>query len=324
MTTFENARPVLEQWNRSHPPIYQVRDCDLRWNLTEQNLVNYETMDFAGVPSLIASATADGVRAGLSATTLWVPLWGHIPEGREADFARALTERCGPKARLFLGADEFHFIPGIPLDEAGHRLMAAVRSAGFEGADACDFTGALAQDEVRHAIDEAETLRAQHGWRFDDAESAAELDALADFLSREFPGRWTREFNFWRSRNDTGRAFWKLLRGEGPEILGFARMAVRGRILPIDTGWTPGALRLPLSAQRLPALDDGCLGPIGVAVSQRGKGAGRVLLGLVLQALRQHRAEQICIDWTNAIKYYEPLHFERARQYWTAWMIGSS
>lgn len=323
--TPEQARLVLSAWNASHGPGLRIREADLRWNLSEQDLVEYGFHELAGVPCLLAEAAPAGQAMGIPASTLWLPLWGDVPRGREADFVNAFVSHAAGlgKNRVLFGADEFHFLPGIPTEtagDAGARLADAVKAAGFEGAEAADFTGSLAQPEVGRAVDEADATARARGWRFLPADTEAAMDALSGFLRREFPGRWSRELETWRARKDTGRAFWRVLTKDA-EILGFARMAVRGRVPALEDGWTPGALRLPLAGADSSA-DDGCLGPIGVAASQRGKGAGKVLLGLVLQALRHNHARRICIDWTNAFKYYEPLNFERARQYWTAWRSG--
>src|SRR5262249_5055703 len=135
-------------------------------------------------------------------------------------------------------------------------------------------------------------------------------------------GRWSREFQFWNSRQDTKRAQWFVLTtAKSPEILGFARLAVRSHHKPLDQGWNPGALRLSTDSNF--SATDGCLGPIGVAKSLRGQGAGRVLLAHVLHTLKTQGSKEICIDWTDAIQYYSALNFKEARNYWTAWKSGS-
>ncbi|MES2854897.1 MAG: hypothetical protein V4692_03485, partial [Bdellovibrionota bacterium] len=154
-------------------------------------------------------------------------------------------------------------------------------------------------------------------------EAVSEIDqaSLENFLAKEFPGRWAREFAFWKNNADTARAKWSILKNEADEVVGFSRSAIRGRIMPLDSAWTPGALRFPLEPTRTSEVftNDSCLGPIGIAASERGNGTGKVLLGLVLETLRLENADRVCIDWTNAFKYYEPLEFNIARRFWTAW-----
>jgi predicted GNAT family N-acyltransferase len=325
----QDWRPVVAEWNRTHGLAYQVRPSDVSWNFSEQDLVRYRVTKVATTSVIVATATPQGIAAGLSQPSLWLALWGEIPEGREPEFLdgfRALGKQEG-KTRLVLGADEFHLVPGVPVtDIAGERLKAALQAAKFEGSEAGDFIGPAKSPKVDAYLNDAVAQANNDGWRFLPVETRDEEDALYAFLAKEFAGRWTREFAFWRSRQDTRRAYWHSLKHQGDEILGFARMAVRGKQKPLDQGWSPGALRLPLRTADDMKRDwleqDACLGPIGVASSQRGKGAGRVLLGRVLESLQAHNAGRVCIDWTNAFKYYYPLGFEISRQYWTAWKSG--
>ncbi len=323
-------KPVINQWNGTHGARLQIRACDVSWNFSEQDLVRYRCTKFGTIPVIFGITTPRGDAAGLSQASIWLALWGEIPHGRETGFLddfKTLASAEGKK-RLVMGADEFHFLPGVPLGTPdGDRLKAALEAAKFSGAEAADFVGPARSEKVDAYIADANAQAKNDGWRFMPVESLADEEALHSFLAKEFAGRWTREFDFWRLRragaNDTQRASWHLLRRQGNEILGFARLALRRRLKPLDRGWSPGALRLPLRTAADEGRDwlegDGCLGPIGVATSQRGKGAGRVLLGHVLETLQGLGAERICIDWTNAFKYYQPLEFEISRRYWTAW-----
>jgi hypothetical protein len=80
----------------------------------------------------------------------------------------------------------------------------------------------------------------------------------------------------------------------------------------------PGALRFPLAAGSVDSPFDASLGPIGISSSERGRGAGKVLLGLSLQLLLDKNAERLCIDWTNAYNYYKPLGLQVVRRYRSA------
>jgi hypothetical protein len=322
---------LLAQWNRAYGPSVQIRHSDIEWNLVSQDLVTYRVSRLVDVPIVYGCVSDAGRKRGLPENSLWISLWGEIGSGREQTFLTAALDlaRFEKKSRLVLGGDEFHFVPGIPLmTPQGVRLADAARAASFEGADASDFVGTAHGKFVDTYIREATESEGLRDFQLLPAETEERLDELDGFLTREFPGRWTREFRFWRMRPDTGRAFWMTLmhsrQDQSPNaIVGFARMAVRGRFLPIDAGWSPGSLRLPLvmSADEIPEWRgcDACLGPIGVANSSRGQGAGKALLGRVLKTLQINHAERVCIDWTNAFRYYEPLHFEKTRNFLTAW-----
>lgn len=314
---------LLSQWNRCHGAFYQIRESDLRWNLSEQEYLTYQVRLCDGVPILCAVATKIGVAHGIPSHTFWLSLYGEIAEKSETSFVTALlrlAEEAG-KTRIAIGADEFHFMPGLPEEnEAELRLKQALLAEGFQGVEAVDFVGSLQTEPVLKLAKESEEKARAESWVFRQAESESDLEALDHFLMKEFPGRWRREFLFWRGREDAARASWALL-WSGEEILGFARYGIRSRISNPDFGWTPGALRFALSPnEKTPWADtDSCLGPIGMAASQRGKGTGRVLLGLTLSTLQRNNAKRLCIDWTNAYNYYMPLGFEVARNYWNSW-----
>lgn len=314
--TSPSINEVVSQWNAAHGSAYSIRESDVNWNFEKQGLVSYWLTNIEKTPVILAKATLEGVRAGLAEKNVWLSLWGRIHD--EEKFLQSLhqVKTSLRKSKLVIGGDEFHLVPGIPLSEAGMKLQSACKAANFEGAESADYSGNLRNQEITNYIEAAVEEAKKRGLTFKDVTAPTDFSTLENFLATEFPGRWTREFQFWKSREDTQRAFWKLLRTAEDEVIGFARMALRDRMTPANRHWTPGALRISEA--------DCCLGPIGVASSQRGRGTGKVLLGLVLECLRNSPSKQICIDWTNAFKYYEPLNLGLVRRYWTAWMSDPS
>jgi GNAT superfamily N-acetyltransferase len=329
MTLPELALKTRAQWNESHGPYFKVHDSTLYWNLNQQNLVTYKVAEITSVPIVYGVAAENGVSAGLPTRNFWLSLWGNIPAGKEDLFVKSLLElaKLEKKEKVIIGADEFHHVPGVPLP-TGEALIGALKRVGFQGAIEADFIGEVKSSSVTDYIRESEKLAKAQSLSLVPLKNQNDHAKLHAFLAKEFPGRWTREFEFWSGAriaasadpSETKRGLWMSLMRESNTLVGFARLAVRGQG-KFENGWTPGALRLPLSNTPASAwlATDGCLGPIGVAASERGKGAGKALLGLVLRTLRDRGAERICIDWTDAIKYYEPLHFEKAREYWNAW-----
>ncbi len=320
-----SCQVVLQQWNKSHSAYYRLCEADLRWILHEQNWLYYRPTQLAGTHVIYAVASVDGIKAGLSARSLWLTLWGEIAEKSEDQFVASLCKLAMSegKTRLSVGGDEFHFTPGVPLEsEGGLRLASALARAGFKGSEEVDFVGDVNSPVVGKYIADAQTLACEKNWHWLAVNSESERDELESFLSREFPGRWTREFQFWRSRGDVRRALWMVMK-DGNGVLGFSRLGLRSRLLDPDQGWSPASLKLPLSDNLQTARNpnDSFLGPIGVASHLRGQGAGRAVLGLVLDSLKGLNAGRVCIDWTNAIKYYYPLHFAQVRKFGTATML---
>jgi hypothetical protein len=310
------VRNLVSDWNRCHGAFYRLREADLAWHLNEQDWLSYLPLDVAGVPVLCAEATEKGAAHGLSRKTLWLSCQGEISAGKKAAFAAEL-DRMAPargKSRLCLGGEEFHLIPGIPLAPDDGGLNSVAEELGFTFTDAVDYAGSLRNADLQVYVKEA--LAAAGELRLETARSAADLDELGAYLKMEFSGRWEREFRFWRERSDAKRAFWNVLR-RGPDICGFSRLSIRGGEAG---GWLPGALRFPLGEGNgsVDSATDAALGPIGISSSERGKGAGKALLGLSLQLLLDKNAERLCIDWTNAYNYYKPLGLQLVRKYRSA------
>jgi hypothetical protein len=310
------VRNLVSDWNHCHGAFYRLREGDLHWHLREQDWLSYFPLEIAGVPALCAEASEKGASQGISRKTLWLSCQGRIPPGREQAFADSL-DRLAPsrgKSRLCLGGEEFHLIPGIPLPPDDGGLNAVAEGLGFTFADAVDYTGSLRSKDLLAYVSEAKAAAGE--LRLETVAGEAGLDELGAYLKREFAGRWEREFRFWREHGGTKRAFWNVLR-RGKEPCGFSRLAVRGSA---EGGWLPGALRFPLSEGNgsVDFASDAALGPIGVSSSERGRGAGKVLLGLSLQLLLDKNAERLCIDWTNAYNYYKPLGLQLVRKYRSA------
>lgn len=319
-----NEGQILSAWNSSHGAPFQLRPHDLQWNLHKQNLIAYSFHEAAGTPVIIATATQLGIAAGIPVRNMWLSLWGEIKDHQQfVDELKALTKKIG-KSKTVIGGDEFHLTPGVPLSPLGIKLQNALQVAGFKGEEVSDYFGDIKSPPVADYIATARAEFEMRGLSFNEVTTPEDISIAESFLAKEFPGRWTREFKFWAaSREETRRSYWRLLRTNDGEVIGFARMTIRGRSLPLERSWTPGALRMPTQFEQPLHISttDCSLGPIGIASSQRGQGTGKVLLGLVLESLRNSPTERICIDWTNAFKYYEPLKFEVARRYWTAWFM---
>ena len=313
---------VLRAWNACHGAFYRAEEADLRWNLERQDQLRYLATEWAGTPVLLGQATGEGIKRGILEKGIWASLFGEVREGDEAAFAAAAESyaRAQGGGRLAIGADEFHFLPGIPVDDpAGERLASAFVARGFSSKACVDYVGSVRGSACAAYVESACADADRRGWSLRLVKGAEDQEAMTVFLAREFPGRWLREWEFQRAREDTGRAFWNLLRDEHARVIGFSRLAKRGRIPQPDSGWTPGAMRLAFAPGTGPRDTDSCLGPIGIAASERGRGGGKILLGLSIHELRLQGAELLCIDWTDAYNYYTPLEFPAVRKYRSVW-----
>lgn len=311
-----NSARILTEWNTHHDALYHLRPQELEWNLHSQDLVSYEFKNLGGTLGLIAQATPIGISQGLPEKSLSLSLWGEVrsPALLVQSFVELARERG--KVRLLFGADEFHFLAGIPAQDAA--LIEAAVSNGFQTSPVSDFTGNLETLAVTTYLAQGSKIAAENHLSLDLIKNNDDHKNLLSYLQNEFPGRWVREYQIWKNRRDTSKSWWMIFRQNKNDIVGFARLSQRGHDKP-ENSWTPGALKFSLSENHGWKDSDGSLGPIGVSRSHQGKGYGKALLALVLQALRQKSVDRICIDWTNAFKYYEPLGFAQSRNYLSSW-----
>ena len=194
--------------------------------------------------------------------------------------------------RLAFGQDSSHFFPGCPTDFPALSNLLMVEGFG-QGGEVVDLERDLADYVNPCAI--------PGDGQFRPLESTDRAN-LAEFLDREFPGRWKHDV---LSKFDL----------EGPscvfglfrdvEIDGFALIQTAS-----DKAPTGGAVwRNDLGENW------GSLGPIGVSASLRGRGYGHALLGCALTELRNRGARQSIIDWTGLVDFYGRHGFEPTRRY---------
>ncbi len=309
----EEVRQLFEDWNKCHSAYFRLRGGDFHWHQTRQNWLDYEIQTLAGVPCMVAKATQEGELNGLSSKTLWISLWGKV-KNREHEFVSAALDASKrlKKTRLSLGGEEFHFLPGVPEEDRG--LIDALREHAFVLNDAADFSGSLSNPQMQEYLSVASKAAIESGWTLSEIE-VSRFDDFSSYMKKEFPGRWSREFLYWRNLEHKNGVFWNELVDFDGNRKGFSRLAKRGS----DSLWMPGALRFPLFPEGDDCDTDSCLGPIGISASERGKGAGKFLLALSLQKLLMRGAVKVSIDWTNAYNYYKPLGLKMVRNYMSAW-----
>ena len=306
---------MIEGWNLCHDASYRVEAADLGWHLGKQDWIEYETQTLEGVHCLLARASAEGARRGIPAENLWLSLMTNV-ESPEVFFPALVqfAQKRGVK-KMLLGGEEFHWISGLPQKDAAV-FQPTLEKLGFQFSDVVDYGGTISSSNISGYIKESHRP-SWEDWSLAKLEEEDALDELGSFLLKEFPGRWTREFHFWRERSDTKCANWFSLKNKNEMCLrGFARLSLRGK----KSGeWFPAALRMPFSTGK--SEFDSCLGPIGMAAAERGKGNGRVLLAKSLEYLLSQNAQTLCIDWTNAYNYYIPLGLPVLRKYRSAWKV---
>jgi len=304
--TFADAdfAAIERLWRRFFPDRYAVDAGLIRFNSVESPIFDWgasrlavdgdEVRGFVLVkksasPSLFRGPDPD--QAHLSAIAFDDPGLG---VDLLASTKRNLRERG--IYRLVFGQDVRHFFPGCPDD--CHHLKDFLRVEGFEETycsfdlerDLGDYeppAGCL--DEREGVVFRALTMKDRH--------------ALAEFLEREFPGRWRHDVI--DKVDAEAKADFVLGLFVNGRLEGFAmtqdsthRAAVCGAVWKADLGESWGTL-----------------GPIGVSENVRGKGLGNAMLAYGLADLKKRGARKSLIDWTTLGEFYGRHGFEITRRY---------
>ncbi len=226
-------------------------------------------------------------------------------------YAKATLRNRGV-CRLVFGQDSRHFFPGCPVDCP--QLNSFLMVEGFDISPTeqhdveRDLDGFEPDDASMAPLGGLNAVRRQlagepHGL---DPHVAwvgpAHLRLLAEFLEREFPGRWHHDVLDKIGTEGHGKVLGLFEQGA---CQGFALTQQADDRLPIG-----GAVwRRDLGPHW------GSLGPIGVSKSVRGRGLGKALLGAGLLGLSQRGARRTIIDWTTLVDFYGLFGFEVSRTY---------
>jgi len=210
------------------------------------------------------------------------------------DHAERSLRNLGVK-RISLGADLWHYFPGLPKEYVG--ILPWFKGKGYqESGEVFDFYRKYDQLEERLPMPEAE------GGSYE-VLALEDKELFLTFLRRCFPDRWTYEALAYFKKGGTGRDF-LVLKKEG-EISGFCRINdVNSPFIAQNIYWAP------LFKEEL-----GGIGPLGIDEAERGRGYGIGIVEAGIRVLRNRGIDQIVIDWTNLTAFYEKLGYEKWKAY---------
>ena len=240
----------------------------------------------------------------VSPTFGWLDALAVIPKYRQRGVGQTLLEwgetwlRAQKCTHARLGGSMRPFAPGAP-DE--------LKSADFFCA-----RGYAARAENPRVWDLGRDLRDYQSPTF--AQNAnpilrpalsEDVDALREFLKREFPGRWSFEFE--QFLKDGGRISDYLIlknKSSAREIDACCAMTLEDSARPVERFY-PQPLPRPWAH----------VGSIGVSADRRSAGYGSALLDAALKYLRERQVRGCIIDWTHLVAYYERFGFKPHRSY---------
>jgi predicted N-acetyltransferase YhbS len=204
-----------------------------------------------------------------------------------------LSENGCATARL--GGSLRPFAPGLPLELGTEGFF---RARGYAADAESPTAWDVAADLGRYAPSGRDGMP---GCSVRPARSGEEDDLLG-FFSREFPGRWRREFEEGLHDGASVSDYLVLVTEQG--IGGFAHATYEDSHWPLDRVF-PARLPRPWAQ----------LGPLGVSAGLRGRGLGGALMDGALQHLAARGVRVCVIDWTTHVDFYRKFGFVPYRQY---------
>ncbi len=237
-----------------------------------------------------------------ASTMGWIDAIAVAPEAQRQGYGSALLAwaeawlHANGVHQIRLGGSLRPFTPGLPV-ELKHLSQPFFLQRGYgEGKPEWDVARDLADYPDPPLPPDAPVLRP--------VETEADKQALADFLAREFPGRWRFECEeFFREGGHSSD--WMLLWAADSDLpAGFCQITLEDSLRPIERFY-PHRLPHPW----------GQFGPLGVAAAARGKGYGAAVVDGAARHLKHLGVRGCVIDWTSLVDFYGKFGFVPYRQY---------
>jgi GNAT superfamily N-acetyltransferase len=243
----------------------------------------------------------------------WLQIVGVTPGRQREGIGRAIVTRLIANAqaegiaRVRLGGGIHYLFPGVPTDLPGARSFFTALGARFDGEShdlRASLDGTATTDRDRAALAAAGlTVRPM---------DPRESEAFLAFLDRQFKLDWVHDQGWAMDHGMSASDVLLLVPADAPDapvaarrVAGFATLHQRGDAPLFGPRFWEGLLE-PSS---------GGLGPIGVVERLRGRGLGRALLAVALDALHERGIRDCVIDWTGLLGYYGPFGFTPWKTY---------
>lgn len=204
-----------------------------------------------------------------------------------------LAEEGTLGGRVLAGGGLRPFVPGPAADSAGEAFFLACGYRYAEGPyvwDTARSLGGYRPPALREVA-----AAARPGALGQEAE-------LADFLAREFPGRWRWQAERFLEAGGRISDYMLLWTTEG--VQGACRLTFEDSVCPVER-FFPYGLPRPW----------GQLGSVGVSAHLRGQGMGLYLLNAGLRRLHDSGVNGCVIDWTTIVDFYGKCGFAPYRKW---------
>lgn len=299
---------LVAVWNQAMGQSFPLREKLLRQHMADLNFL----------PEASFAAVKDGRTVGFALAKqnrenmgILVPRIGYISaiavdpsrqrQGIGSQLLGAVRRQLEEQkvTRISLGGDTYHLFPGIPEEVPAGITFFARHGAVLADGRSVDLMRDIT--DYAHPASVIATLE-REPVQFRTA-TADDLPSLIQFLSQEFPGRWTYE-----------RCKFLYAGGDPSDIM----LGVEhGRIVAFCQMYTPQSIGIGPSVYWAPLLGDhyGGLGPLGAAKSVRGRGLGLAVVAETVAELKRQGVQRMAIDWTTLVDFYGLLGFVPWKRY---------
>lgn len=201
-----------------------------------------------------------------------------------------LEEKFRDKEEIIVGKDYDNIFPGIPTD-FDNLTDSFFEKHGYQG-------NYYTHDLINYSStnfklrNDAFYQLCNHDYR----------EQLLSFLKKNFPGRWYEDACDYFDNGGTGSGY--LIGIKNEQVISFARISDQSEpFFPYHLTWYKRFNNL------------GGIGPLGVAKQFRKKGYGYDLVASAINYLISQQIQEIMIDWTGLLAFYQQFGFEVWKSY---------
>ena len=234
---------------------------------------------------------------------VWISLFYVSKYFRKRGIGSLLLEKVVDEAKkmgkkmIQIGQDLGNFFPGIPCD-FDNLTAPFLEKRGFK------MLGYTHDLLLKEPFNKEIVIKNDLDYRY---ATLSDKDELLKFMEKNFPGRWNFELKEYYE-NEIKFNNYFIARNE-KKVVGFVRVNRKdNENISYNINWYD-------------RFDDLIgIGPLGVDKDERGKGISKEMLSVLLKGFANQGKNEILIDWTGLLVYYQQFGFEVWKCYMKAIM----
>lgn len=297
---------IYQLWNREYEKIYPITK-----ELFYRNLDNayYDASFIAIIDNkivgfIIGKIWQDDFVIQSYTDAAWISLIYVCPKYRKQGIGEILLNKSEEvfkklgKNILHLGKDYHNYFPGLPVDFA--KTLPWFEKRGF-------ISPGQTYDLIRETTTNKKLNIENQDYLFR-LGTIQDKEEIIDFISRVWPGRWTKEAIEYFDLGGDGKEYLLCLNKDN-KIIGFCKVCgpnTKTNLISFSLTWRA----------RFSSL--GGIGPLGIDPDYRKKHLGIDLVSSAVNHLIDEGTNYIIIDWTGLLEFYRHMGFEVWKSYFYA------